>query len=160
MTTFKRRQQVSYIQDLEHSVSVANAVANVAANVAAFIVEVAVKRRLLRRRMTNRGSVPEWTFWRRKRRSVRDIYNELGDVYFRRAYRMKYKTFKCLVTLLCPFIVAASRKKGSKSCISNGPISPDVRLACAIRWFAGGFTYGIMTTNGLGQHTDTINSYW
>jgi tellurite resistance protein len=62
MTTFKRRQQVSYIQDLEHSVSVANAVANVAANVAAFIVEVAVERRLLRRRMTNRGSVPEWTF--------------------------------------------------------------------------------------------------
>jgi hypothetical protein len=35
MTTNKRRQQVSYIQDLEYSSSVANVVANVAA----FIVD-------------------------------------------------------------------------------------------------------------------------
>jgi hypothetical protein len=46
-----------------------------------------------------------------------------------------------------------------KSYIPNGPISRNVRLACAIRWFAGGSTYDIMTTYGLG-HTDTINSYW
>jgi hypothetical protein len=45
MTTFKRRQLVSYVEDLEHSASVANVVANVAA----FIVEVAVKRCRLRR---------------------------------------------------------------------------------------------------------------
>jgi hypothetical protein len=38
MTTTKKRQQVSYIQDFEHSASVANVVANVAA----FIVEAAV----------------------------------------------------------------------------------------------------------------------
>ena len=98
MTTFKRRQQVSYIQDLEHSASAANVVVNVAA----FIVKVAVKRRPLRRRMTNRGSVPGRTFRRRTRRSVQDIYNELGDVYVRRACGMKYRTFKCLATLLCP----------------------------------------------------------
>jgi hypothetical protein len=72
---------------------------------------------------------------------------------------MKYKTFKCLATLLCPYIVAASRKKGTKRCIPNGLISPDVRLACAIRWFAGGSAYNLMTTYGIG-HTDTINSCW
>ena len=72
---------------------------------------------------------------------------------------MKYKTFKCLATLLRPYIVAASRKKGTKSYIPNGSISPDVRLACAICWFAGGSMYDIVTTYGLG-HTDTINSYW
>jgi hypothetical protein len=72
---------------------------------------------------------------------------------------MKYSTFKCLATLLRPHIIAASGKKGTMSYIPNGPISPDVHLACAIRWFAGGSTYDIMTTYGLG-HTDTINSYW
>jgi hypothetical protein len=38
-------------------------------------------------------------------------------------------------------------------------MSPDAPLACAICWFAGGSTYDLMTTYGLG-HTDTINSYW
>ena len=72
---------------------------------------------------------------------------------------MKCRTFKRLATLLCPHIITASGKKGTKSYIPNGPISPDVRLACAIRWFAGGSTYDKMTTYGLG-HTDTTVSYW
>jgi len=72
---------------------------------------------------------------------------------------MKCRTFKRLATLLCPHIITASGKKGTKSYIPNGPISLDVRLACAIRWFAGGSTYDVMTTYGLGL-TDTINSYW
>ncbi len=32
----------------------------------------------------------------RTRRSIREIYEQLGPVYFRRAYRMKFSTFKCL----------------------------------------------------------------
>jgi hypothetical protein len=52
----------------------------------------------------------------------------------------------------------ASGQKGTTRYVPNGPISPDhhVRLACAIRWFAGGSPYDIMTTYGIG-HTDTIN---
>lgn len=42
---------------------------------------------------------------------------------------------------------------------SNGPISPDGRLACAICWFAGGSTYDIMTTFGISR-PDTNSSYW
>jgi hypothetical protein len=38
-------------------------------------------------------------------------------------------------------------------------ISADVRLACAICWFAGGSTYEIMTAYGI-SHTDTIHSDW
>ena len=73
---------------------------------------------------------------------------------------MTYRSFKGLATLLRPFIVSSCRgNKGTPRYCPNGPISPDVRLACAIRWFAGGSTYDIMTTYGI-SHTDTINSYW
>ena len=37
--------------------------------------------------------------------------------------------------------------------------SPDVRLACAIRWFSGGSPYDMMTSFGI-SHTETLNSYW
>jgi hypothetical protein len=38
--------------------------------------------------------------------------------------------------------------------------SPDVQLACAIRWFSGGSAYGLrMTSYGIGR-SDTIKSYW
>ena len=72
---------------------------------------------------------------------------------------MTYRSFKHLAALLCPYILAACGKKGNPRNYRNGPISPDVRLACAIRWFAGGSAYDIMTTYGI-SHTDTINSYW
>jgi hypothetical protein len=72
---------------------------------------------------------------------------------------MAYKTFKRLAALLRPGIIAACGNKGTPRHSPNGPISPDVRLACAIRCFGGGSSYDIMTTYGL-SHTDTINSYW
>jgi hypothetical protein len=143
---------VSHSLDLlKNSLSVANVVANVAA--------VIIADSPSQTRPTNQGSVPGRTFRERHRRSVQDIYKELGKTYFRRAYRMKYHTFKRLAAELRPYIISASGKKGTSSYIRNGPISPDVRLACAIRWFAGGSPYDMMTTYGIG-HTDTINSYW
>jgi hypothetical protein len=72
---------------------------------------------------------------------------------------MTYHSFKHPATLLYPYILAACGKKGIPRNYQNGPISPDVRLACAIRWFAGGSAYDIMRTYGI-SHTDTINSYW
>ena len=47
----------------------------------------------------------------RKRRSVEDIYNELGPMYFRRAYRMQYSTFKALADELCPISLMQVGKK-------------------------------------------------
>jgi hypothetical protein len=62
--------------------------------------------------------------------------------------------------MLCPLINASWRSSnGTPRHCPNGPISADVRLACAICWFAGGSTYDIMTTYGI-SHTNTINSYW
>jgi hypothetical protein len=68
---------------------------------------------------------------------------------------MTFNTFKRLANILRPYIIAASGKKGTTKFIPNGPILPDVRLACAVRWFAGGSLYDIMTTYSIG-HTDTI----
>lgn len=134
-------------------------VLNTVANVAA----VVVYRRVLRRRhrqVTNHGSSLGRGFRKRQRRSVQDIYDELGDAYFRRAYRMKFETFNRLASMLSQFIITASGKKqNSRNYLPNGAILPEVRLACALRWFAGGSVYDIMTTYGIG-HTDVLSSCW
>jgi DDE superfamily endonuclease len=135
---------------------------SIIANVAGVVAEnVAVSHHdgLRRGRTKKLGSSPGRTILERNRRSVKDIYKQLGKVYFQRAYRMKYSTFRRLAAALRPYIISVSGKKGTTRYIPNGPISPDVRLACAIRWFAGGSPYDIMTTYGIG-HTDTINSCW
>jgi hypothetical protein len=62
-----------------------------------------------------------------------------------------------LAAELRPYIIAASQQKGIAQYIPNGRISPDVQLACAIHWFAGGSAYDVMTTYIIG-HSDTINS--
>ena len=73
---------------------------------------------------------------------------------------MSYKTFRDLALLLGPGIILASGKKqDSKNNLPNGPILPEVRLACALRWFAGGSVYDIMTTYGI-SHTDALDSCW
>ena len=42
---------------------------------------------------------------KRVRRSVKDIYDELRPIYFRRAYRMKYESFvKFIDVWLLPFL--------------------------------------------------------
>jgi hypothetical protein len=73
---------------------------------------------------------------------------------------MKFDTFNRLASMLSPYIIASSGKKqSSRNYLHNGAILPQVCLACALRWFAGGSIYDIMTTFGIG-HTDAINSCW
>jgi hypothetical protein len=56
-------------------------------------------------------------------------------------------------------IGASGKKEHSRIYLPNGQILTDVRLACALGWFAGGSVYDIMTTYGI-SHTDAINSCW
>jgi hypothetical protein len=50
---------------------------------------------VLMNNQTNRkGSSIGRQIFKRKRKQVTTIYKELGDIYFRRAYRMNYSTFK------------------------------------------------------------------
>jgi DDE superfamily endonuclease len=89
---------------------------------------------------------------------VEDIYEQLGPTYFKRAYRMKYSSFKKLARKLHHGIMRVSGKNHfSRNYIHNGPITPSVRLACALRYFAGGSPYDIMMTYHIG-HCDTISS--
>ncbi len=158
MTATDSNVQMSHDEGVENSFRVCSVVANIAAVLVDLQVRKVQGRRL---RMRNRTrSLRTRHFRVRKRRSVEEIYNELGPMYFRRAYRMQYSTFKALADELRPYIIlACGQKGGPKRFIPNGPISPDVRLACAIRWFSGGSAYDLMTTYGIG-HSDTIRSYW
>jgi hypothetical protein len=147
--------QMSAHNDLENAFTVSTVVANITA----FLLQ-RQSRKVRGRRHQIRTSRRTRHFCVRKRRSVEDIYNELGPMYFRRAYRMQYSTFKALADKLRHDIINASGKKGGpRRFIPNGPICPDVRLACAIRWFSGASAYDLMTTYGIG-HSDTVQSYW
>lgn len=97
----------------------------------------------------------------RERRTVNQIYKALGPIYFKRAYRMSYASFWKLHDSLLPYLVKAT---GYKDCsksfyLHNGPILHSTRLACAIRYFAGGSPYDIVAKYGIG-HTDVFNSVW
>lgn len=99
----------------------------------------------------------------RRRRTVQEIYMCLGAKYFQRAYRMSYESFWKLHEKLKDGIVLAhkqylekmkrqrrARRSPSSVCgrrrlnspapppIPNGKIDSEVRLACALRYFAGG----------------------
>jgi hypothetical protein len=137
----------------EQSSSVLSIVAHAAAVIAHGLEHRHRRRRRTRR--TNLGSMPGRIFRKRQRRLVQDVYNQLGDVYFWRAYQMKFGTFQRLAEVLHPaYIIAASGKKEhSRNYLPNGQISIHVRLACAVCWFAGGSVYDIMTTYEIG-HTE------
>ena len=102
----------------------------------------------------------------RVRRSVHEVYRCLGNSYFQRAYHMSYKSFWNRHTKLATRInrarlamrryVPKGGRKGGKfklPPIRNGRITTSVRLACALRYFAGGSVYDLMGTYGI-SHTD------
>eukprot|EP00970_Alexandrium_tamarense_P016947 scaffold7881_cov103-Alexandrium_tamarense.AAC.1 len=119
----------------------------------------------------------------RERRTVEQIYQCLGDIYFRRAYRMSWLSFWQLHDKLCGPIeetVAkaakirkeARRKEKRKRGVGrsnnlnptpplppNGTISTSVRLACALRYYAGGSVYDIISSYSI-SHTELFQSVW
>ena len=108
----------------------------------------------------------------RQRRLVHEVYMSLGDFYFRRAYRMSYESFRRLHRSLATGIhrarlklrhysVKGGRKGGAfkPPPIRNGPISTSIRLACALRYFAGGSPYDLVGVYGI-SHTDVMDSVW
>eukprot|EP00804_Cyclotella_cryptica_P022404 CCRYP_020044-RA/>CCRYP_020044-RA protein AED:0.32 eAED:-0.07 QI:0/0/0/1/1/1/2/0/430 len=98
----------------------------------------------------------------RQRRTVHQIHGCLGARYFCLAYRMSFDSFWTLHANLLPHIVTASRgmrsyrKVGGRvggnyvlPPIPNGEITTSVRLACALRYFAGGCPYDIAPLYGV-----------
>jgi hypothetical protein len=105
----------------------------------------------------------------RQRRSVSDVYQCLGDNYFRRAYRMSYDSFWVLHSKIENEIkneIENRRRKAGGSFdprhappVPNGPISTSVRLAVAIRYFAGGSPYVLCSVYG-NSHSSVQESVW
>ena len=109
----------------------------------------------------------------RTRHSIDEIYRCLGPIYFRRAYRMSYRSFWRLHDLLEAKIYdVASKVRGyirkgehgrgeNYSCppVPNGVITTSMRLGIALRYFAGGSPYDIMVKFGV-SHTSIFESVW
>lgn len=149
----------NYLLHIQHQSNILSQVAIVATgNKKTCVKKVARKRR---------GPITK-----RTRKSVQSVHRELGSRLFRRAYRMSYPCFTRLAGKLSSLIVQNVRRiqknydKDSSNSdddsdghdeafssnvrhIHNGPISPSVRLACAIRFFAGGSLYDLITVYGV-----------
>ena len=105
----------------------------------------------------------------RKRVTVEQVYSGMGDFIFRRAYRMKYQSFQKLTDKLHAHIntSATARRKCDvndpksrlKPPCPNGPITTSVRVACALRYFAGGSPYDLMAVYAISL-TEVMNSVW
>jgi hypothetical protein len=81
----------------------------------------------------------------RTRLSVLAIYNQLGPIYFRRAYRMKYPSFLKLVGLVSTVLP----ERNCAMALVNGSISISVRLAVvALRYFAVEELLGMWSDQG------------
>jgi hypothetical protein len=138
-------------------------------------VEILVASGVIKARKVGRRSRKGTKRRPRQRRTVWQIYNCLGDIYFRRAYRMSYQSFWELHKKLKSGIVQASqlqrrareardavaqqKKSTTAPPVPNGTVTMSVRLACALRYFAGGSPYDIMAKYGV-SHTVVLDSVW
>uniref|UniRef100_A0A0C3UFT8 DDE Tnp4 domain-containing protein n=1 Tax=Guillardia theta (strain CCMP2712) TaxID=905079 RepID=A0A0C3UFT8_GUITC len=65
-----------------------------------------------------------------------------GD-YFRRYYRVSWNTFQVILTRISPMIDKAD------VFASRGCITSEIRLACVLRWLAGGSHLDITSVHGI-----------
>ena len=120
-------------------------------NLAAAKVAIRKRRHKVKKRPNSRKGCPTRP---RRRKSVLEVFQELGRKSFRRAYRMHLETFFKLYTIIKPHLLKAidsnHEDKPTKH-IPNGRIHPTVRLACTLRMFAGGEPHDIVTTYGVSK---------
>ncbi len=106
----------------------------------------------LRRKYGNKPAGKKFVIKKRKRRTVSQVHHELGDYMFRRSYRMDYQTFLRLYNTIRTDLFKCLDYNSTKRNAPNGRINPMVRLACALRIFAGGDAYDLITTYGISYH--------
>jgi hypothetical protein len=124
---------------------------------------VLVALRLVEHRRRRQNIPRSVSAYRRYRVSVRDIYRQLGPTFFRRAYRMSYGLFRQLSKMLHMNMLEVMGRtqllEPNYRYIPNGSIGMSVRLACAIRYFAGGSPYDLMTTYQI-SYSVVMRSVW
>jgi hypothetical protein len=92
----------------------------------------------------------------------RDIFNQLGDYYIPRAYRMDKHTFYRLHSILQPYLEQHFfPKEGGNRDIRSNPylIKTEIRLSIALRYFAGASPYDLIVTHGVSM-TSIFFSIW
>ena len=92
----------------------------------------------------------------------KDIFNQLGDYYIPRAYRMNKVTFYKLHTILEPLLLNHFfPKEGGNRDIYSNPylIKTEIRLSIALRYFAGASPYDLVVTHGVSM-TSIFYSIW
>jgi hypothetical protein len=93
---------------------------------------------------------------RRCRKTIEGLLEEYGEKYFERAYRMSYTSFCELHALLHTSILEGAPRNH----LGGLPrICTKIRLAAAIRFFAGGSVWDIMISHGMSR-TETYESVW
>lgn len=90
----------------------------------------------------NKGRMPGSKTYVRNRPTIPDLFKEYGPINFRRAYRMKEESFWILLDLLDKEMGKKSARRRGKT--PNGDISNAMRLAIALRYFAGGDPLDLM----------------
>lgn len=103
------------------------------------------------------------------RRSVLSVYNELGPQMFRRAFRMSYQAFNILLGKLGNGIkICSESETGHRRHVHNGRIPSSVRLAIALRYFAGASLYDlslifhvsyVVAQRSIWYVVDAVNKY-
>ena len=88
---------------------------------------------------------------KRKRKTIEQIYSELGDNMFRRTFRMSYETFFVLFVKIETELYQIIKYNPEIKRGPNGRIDPPLRLACALRFFAGGDVLDMITSFGISK---------
>jgi len=121
-------------------------------NSSAVVTGCAIRRIKGNRKVVRVGTRKGKPTRRRKRRRVNDIFHELGRKVFRRAYRMHIESFfELYQTLKQDLYRVMNYDGGVRKHAPNGRIHPTVRLACALRFFAGGDVLDIVPTYGISK---------
>ena len=103
---------------------------------------------------------------RRKRKTMSQIYTDIGETMFRRSYRMSFNTFFILYNTIKAQITIAMSNPSYKANAPNGRIALSSRLGMAIRVYAGGDPCDIHQVYGVSYRevlysvnyvTDAIN---
>jgi hypothetical protein len=100
----------------------------------------------------------------RVRVSVSAVFKQLGTYYVPRAYRMDALSFWRLHRLLRPYLggrinPSSNSKKKNKNGGKNGIISSTIRLAVALRYFAGSSVYDVALIHAISV-TEVHQSVW
>ena len=92
----------------------------------------------------------------RKRKTVQGILRDMGENYFRRAFRMSSLTFNKFYASLTDDLREVMRES-DKTCCVNGRIPQSLQVAIALRFFASGCAYDLSALWGV-SHTEVFNS--